>query len=221
MSSLAALLSRELRLAFKYGSDSLIVVAFFIVASMLFPFGIGPDPAILQRIAPGVIWIMALLSVLLSLDRMFQSDFEDGSLELLTLGPHPLGLVVIVKLLASWLTSGVPLMAATPILALLLNMDHAVIVPVLASMLLGTPTLTAIGAVGAALTLGARRGSVLLSLLVLPLYVPVLIFGVGVVESVEAGGPVSAPLLMLAAFLLVAIVMAPLAAAAAIRQAVS
>jgi heme exporter protein B len=217
----SALLARELRLAFKYGSDSLIVVAFFIVAAMLFPFGIGPDPAILQRIAPGVIWIMALLSVLLSLDRMFQSDFEDGSLELLTLGPHPLGLVVIVKVLASWLTSGVPLMAATPVLALLLNMDRAVIVPVLASMLLGTPTLTAIGAVGAALTLGARRGSVLLSLLVLPLYVPILIFGVGVVESVEAGGSVSAPLLMLAAFLLVAIVMAPLAAAAAIRQAVS
>jgi heme exporter protein B len=221
MSLLSSLLSRELRLAFRYGSDSLIVVAFFIVAAMLFPFGIGPDPAILQRIAPGVIWIMALLSVLLSLDRMFQSDFEDGSLELLTLGPHPLGLVVIVKLLASWLTSGVPLMVATPVLALLLNMDHAVIVPVLASMLLGTPTLTAIGAIGAALTLGARRGSVLLSLLVLPLYVPILIFGVGVVESVEAGGPVSAPLLMLAAFLLVAIVMAPLAAAAAIRQAVS
>jgi len=221
MSMFSALLARELRLAFKYGSDSLIVVAFFIVAAMLFPFGIGPDPAILQRIAPGVIWIMALLSVLLSLDRMFQSDFEDGSLELLTLGPHPLGLVVIVKVLASWLTSGVPLMAATPVLALLLNMDRAVIVPVLASMLLGTPTLTAIGAVGAALTLGARRGSVLLSLLVLPLYVPILIFGVGVVESVEAGGSVSAPLLMLAAFLLVAIVMAPLAAAAAIRQAVS
>ena len=221
MSLLSSLLSRELRLAFRYGSDSLIVVAFFIVAAMLFPFGIGPDPAILQRIAPGVIWIMALLSVLLSLDRMFQSDFEDGSLELLALGPHPLGLVVIVKLLASWLTSGVPLMAATPVLALLLNMDRAVIVPALASMLLGTPTLTAIGAVGAALTLGARRGGVLLSLLVLPLYVPILIFGVGVVESVEAGGPVSAPLLMLAAFLLGAIVMAPLAAAAAIRQAVS
>lgn len=218
MSSLSPLLHRELKLAFRYGGDSLIVVAFFVVAAMLFPFGIGPDPAILQRIAAGVIWIMALLSVLLSLDRMFQNDFDDGSLELLALGPHPLGLVVIVKLLASWLATGVPLMAATPILALLLNMDHAFIVPLLASMLLGTPTLTAIGAIGAALTLGARRGSVLLSLLVLPLYVPVLIFGVGVVE---AGAPIRAPLFMLGAFFLMAIVVAPVAAAAAIRQAAS
>lgn len=221
MKALAALLFRELRLAFKYGSDSLIVVAFFIVAAMLFPFGIGPDPAILRRIAAGVIWIMALLSVLLSLERMFQSDFEDGSLELLAIGPHPLPLVVLVKLLASWLTAGVPLMAATPLLAVLLNMDEAAIVPVLTSMLLGTPTLAAIGAIGAALTLGARRGGVLLSLLVLPLYVPVLIFGVGIVEAVEAGDPIRAPLLMLAAFLLTAIVLAPVAAAAAIRQALS
>lgn len=218
MSSLTALAIRELRLAFKYGSDSLMVVAFFAVAALMFPFGVGPDPAILRRIAAGVIWVMALLSVLLSLDRMFESDFEDGSLELLTLGPHPLPLVVLVKLLASWLTTGVPLLAATPILALLLNMDESALPNLLATMLLGTPTLTAIGAIGAALTLGARRGSVLLSLLVLPLYIPVLIFGVG---ALEAGEAARAPFLMLAAFLLVAIVMAPVAASAAIRQALS
>ena len=164
MSTFAALLCRDLRLAVRNGGDALMVVAFFIVAGALFPFGVGADPTVLARIAPGLVWVMALLSILLSLDRLFQSDYEDGTLDQILLSPQPLVLAVAAKIAAHWLVTAVPLMIAAPFLALLLALDTALLYPLLLGMLLGTPTLAILGAIGAALSLGARRGGVLLSL---------------------------------------------------------
>ena len=219
MSAFAALLRRDLRLAVRNGGDALMVVAFFIVAGVLFPFGVGAEPAVLARIAPGLVWVMALLSVLLSLDRLFQSDYEDGSLDQILLSPQPLVLAVAAKIAAHWLVTAVPLMIATPLLALLLSLDPALLPPLLLGMLLGTPTLAILGAIGAALALGARRGGVLLSLLVLPLYIPVLVFGAGAVGAAASGEPFQAPLMALGAFLLAALALGPWAAAASLRQA--
>lgn len=216
---LLAVIGRDLRLALRQRSDALMVVLFFVLTAALFPFGIGPEPNILTRVAPGVIWVTALLAVLLSLDRLFLADYEDGSLELLALAPQSLGLSVLGKILAHWLTTGLPLIAATPLIALLYNMDAAALPVLFAAMALGTPSLSLIGAIGAALTIGARRGGVLIPLLVLPLYVPVLIFGVGAVDAALAGLSARPHLLLLAAVLLVALPLAPLAGAAAVRQA--
>lgn len=220
MSAFAALLPRDLRLAVRNGGDALMVVAFFIVAGALFPFGVGAEPAVLARIAPGLVWVMALLSVLLSLDRLFQSDYEDGSLDQILLSPQPPVLAVAAKILAHWLVTAVPLMVAAPLLALLLSLDPALLRPLLLGMLLGTPTLAILGAIGAGLALGARRGGVLLSLLVLPLYIPVLVFGAGAVEAASAGEPFHSPLMALGAFLLAALALGPWTAAASLRQAV-
>lgn len=220
MNAVTTLLCRDLRLAVRNGGDALMVVAFFIVAGALFPFGVGAEPAILARIAPGLVWVMALLSVLLSLDRLFQSDYEDGSLDQILLSPQPLVLAVAAKIAAHWLVTAVPLMVAAPLLALLLSLDPALLRPLLLGMLLGTPTLAILGAIGAALALGARRGGVLLSLLVLPLYIPVLVFGVGAVEAASAGETFQGPLMALGAFLLAALALGPWAAAASLRQAV-
>ena len=197
-----------------------MVVLFFVLTGALFPFGIGPEPNILMRIAPGIIWVTALLAVLLSLERLFLADYEDGALELMALSPTPLSAIVLAKALAHWLTTGLPLMAATPLIALLYNLDMAVVPVALAAMALGTPSLTLIGAVGAALSLGARRGGILIPLLVLPLYVPILIFGVGAIDAQLAGFSPRPHLLLLAAILVFAIPFAPFAAAAAVRQSV-
>jgi len=219
MSGIGVVLARELRLACRQWGDAAMVVSFFVITVVLFPFGIGPEPGILARISPGIIWVTALLASLLSLDRMFLGDYEDGSLELMAVGPAPLMLVVAAKCAAHWLTTGVPLLIVAPLLALLLNMDVSVLPVLLGAMALGTPTLTLFGAIGAALTLGARRGGVLLSLLLLPLYIPTLIFGVGAVDAALVGLAVRPHLLFLAALLLMALVLAPWAAAAALRQA--
>jgi heme exporter protein B len=215
-----ALLRRDLRLALRHGADTLLVVGFFFIAAILFPFAVGPDPALLGRIAAGIVWVMALLATLLSLERLFLADLEDGSLDLIAVGPLPLELAVLAKAAAHWLASGVPLILATPVIAILLGLAGEALPPLIAAMALGTPLLSLIGAVGAALSLGARRGGVLLSLLVLPLYVPALIFGAATVDAGLAGLPMQAPLLALAALLVAALPLAPLAAAAAIRQAV-
>jgi heme exporter protein B len=214
-----ALLLRDLRLALRHGADTLLVVGFFFIAAILFPFAVGPDPALLGRIAAGIVWVMALLATLLSLERLFLADLEDGSLDLIALGPLPLELAVLAKAAAHWLASGVPLILATPVIAVLLGLEGEALPPLIAAMALGTPLLSLIGAVGAALSLGARRGGVLLSLLVLPLYMPALIFGAATVDAGLAGLPMQAPLLALAALLVAALPLAPLAAAAAIRQA--
>lgn len=220
MGALFAVVHRDLRLALRQGSDSLMVVMFFVLTVVLFPFGVGPEVNVLERIAAGVLWVTALLASMLSLDRLFQTDYEDGSLDLVTLSPLPLPFLVMGKVIAHWLTTGLPLLVAAPLLAVLLHMNAEGFGVLIAAMALGTPTLSLIGAVGAALVLGARRGGVLLSLLVLPLYIPVLVFGVSAVDAAVMGFGFRAQLLILGAFLLGALALCPWAASAALRQAV-
>jgi len=210
---------RDLKLARKQGGGSLLVIAFFVMVIMLFPLGVGPSTDTLALIATGTIWVAALLSVLLSLDRLFQADLEDGSLEQLALLPVPLVIVVLAKATAHWLTTGLMLMLASPILAIIMQLPEEGIPILMLSMLLGTPALSLIGAIGAALTVGVRRGGVLLTLIVTPLYIPILIFGVGGVEAWLQGFPAAPHLLFLTAILFGAIVMAPIAAAWALRLA--
>ena len=214
------LVGRDLRLAQRHGFDSLLAVVFFVIAVVLFPFGVGPEANILARIAAGVIWVAALLASMLSLERLFQTDYEDGSLELLVLAPLPLEVVVLAKVAAHWLTTGLPLIVAAPLLAVLLNMNAAGFAVLLAALLVGTPTLSLVGAVGAGLVLGSRRGGVLLSLLVLPLFIPVLVFGVGAVDAAIAGFAFRAHLLILGGLALAALALCPWASASALRQAV-
>lgn len=219
MSAFLLVLGRELRLSLRGGVGSLIAVVFFVVTVTLFPLGVGPELSVLSRISAGVLWVAALLAAMLSLERLFQADFEDGGLDLLALSPLPLEAMVLAKCLSHWLTTGVPLILVAPVLALLLNMSAEGLGHLVLAMALGTPTLSLIGGVGAALIVGARRGGVLLALLVLPLYVPVLIFGVNAVEGAIGGYGTAAPLLILGGLLLGALVLAPLAGAAALRLA--
>ena len=220
ITSFATIVRRDLHMAFRQGFDSLMVVMFFVLAVVLFPLGVGPEAKILARIAAGVIWVAALLSTMLSLERLFQTDFEDGSLELLVLSPVPLEVVVAAKITGHWLTTGFPLIIASPLLGLLINLPLEGFPMMLAALALGTPTLSFVGAVGAALILGARRGGVLLSLLVLQLFIPVLIFGVSAVDVALGGFNVEAQLLILGALLLAAAPLCSWASAAALRQAV-
>ena len=210
---------RELHLALRQGMDSLMVVVFFVLAVVLFPLGVGPEANLLARIAAGVIWVAALLAAMLSLERLFQNDFDDGSLDLLVLAPVPLEAVVLAKVSAHWLTTGLPLLVTAPLLAVLLNLGTDGLWVLIATLALGTPTLSLIGAVGAALVLGSRRGGVLLSLLMLPLYIPVLVFGVGAIDAAISGFAVRAHFLILGALFLGALALCPWAAAAALRQA--
>ncbi len=219
MSAFITRVRRDINLAFRQGFDSLMVVAFFIIAVVLFPFGVGPEANILARIAAGTIWVAALLASMLSLERLFQTDFEDGTLELLALAPVPLEVTVIAKVVAHWLTTGLPLIVTAPVLAVLMQLPSAGYIVLIAALALGTPTLSLIGAVGAALILGSRRGGVLLSLLVLPLYIPVLIFGVSAVDAAIIDLTVRPHLLILAALLIGTLALTPWAAAAALRQA--
>ena len=220
MKRLFTVIQRDLRLALRQGSDSLMVVGFFVLTVTLFPFGLGPESNLLERTAAGILWVTALLASMLSLDRLFQGDYEDGSLELLTLTPTALEILVIGKIAAHWLTTALPMLLAAPVLALLLHLNQDAFPALMLTLLLGTPTLSLIGAMGAALVLGARRGGVLLSLLILPLYVPVLIFAVGAVDAAAQGLPVRGHLLILGGLLLAALPLAPLATVAALRQAV-
>ncbi|MDP6773852.1 MAG: heme exporter protein CcmB [Rhodospirillales bacterium] len=219
MSRFLHIVHRDLRLALRQGMDSLMVVVFFVLAVVLFPLGVGPEANLLARIAAGVIWVAALLAAMLSLERLFQNDFDDGSLELLVLAPVPLEVVVLAKVGAHWLTTGLPLMVTAPLLAVLLNLGADGFLVLVATLALGTPTLSLIGAVGAALVLGSRRGGVLLSLLLLPLYIPVLVFGVGAIDAAVGGFAMRAQILILGALFLGALALCPWAAAAALRQA--
>ncbi|WP_419902675.1 heme exporter protein CcmB [Kiloniella sp.] len=226
MNAFLNIVSKDLRLALRQRSDLAMAVLFFILTAMLFPFGLGPEPNLLARIAPGIIWVTALLSVLLSLERIFLADYEDGSLEQLVLSRASLEIAILAKVLAHWLTTGLPLILAAPLIALLFNMDTEAMTILLFAMLLGTPSLSLIGAIAATLTLGARRGGVLIPLLVLPLYIPTLIFGVGAIDaamnSLEAGAVIANArphLLLLGAILLVSLLITPLAGAAALKQA--
>ena len=214
-----ALIGREVQLAWRQGNSSAMAVTFFFVAVTLFPLGIGPELSILARVSAGILWVAALLAALLTLDRLFQQDFEDGSLDLLALAPMPLEIIVLAKAIAHWLTTGLPLVAAAPVLAVLLNMGSGGLGILVVSLLIGTPALSLIGAIGAALTVTVRRGGVLMPLLILPLYVPTLIFGVGAVDAVLNNVVAGPNLLYLGALSLVALALAPFAAAAAIRLA--
>jgi heme exporter protein B len=212
-----ALLRRDLALALRAGGGFGMGLAFFLIVVTLVPFAVGPNSELLSRIAPGVLWIGALLACLLSLDRIFALDWEDGSLDLLATAPLPMEGVVTVKALAHWLTTGLPLVIAAPALGVLLNLAPAGFAWLFVSLLLGTPALSVIGTFGAALTVGIKRGGLLLSLLVLPLYVPSLIFGAEVARRGAEGFALQTPLLMLAGVSLVAIALLPLASAAVLR----
>ena len=216
MSPLLALVARDLRLALRTPGDSATVVAFFVISVAMFPFGVGPEPQLLARIASGVIWVTALLACLLSLDRLFALDHEDGSLDLILLAAAPVELTVLAKCLAHWLIAGLPLVITSPLLALVLNLPLDAWPTLLAALALGTPILSLIGAIGAALVLGARRGGVLLPLLVLPLAIPAVIFGAAAIEAAGAGLSPAPFLLLLGAGVSLALPLAPLAAGAAL-----
>jgi heme exporter protein B len=219
MTALAALLLRDMRLAVRVGGGALIGVLFFLIVVTLIPFAIGPDLALLARIGPAILWLGALLASLLALDRLIAADHDDGSLDLILMARVPLELATAVKAVAHWLTTGVPLVLASPLLGLLLNLDPTATGAVALTLLVGTPALTFIGLVGAALTVALRRGGLLLAVLVLPLTVPVLIFGVAAANAAITGPmPLGTPLAILAALTLASGVIGPFAAAAALRH---
>ena len=211
----------ELKLFFRQGSENAIVVAFFILAVILFPLGVGPDPNKLSNISPGIIWVSALLASMLSLERLFQNDFEDGSLEIMVLQPTDLEFIVLAKVFVHWLTTGVPILIVTPVLAILVNLPENGFWTLLISLIIGTPSLSLIGGIGAALIVGSKRGGILLSLLILPLYIPILIFGVNSVNAAIGVFSIQPHLLMLVAIFLVAVILCPWVSAAAIRQAMT
>lgn len=214
-----ALLTRDVRLALREGGALGTALGFFLVVVALLPLGLGPDLNLLSRIAAGVLWIALLLAALLSLPRMLEADHEDGGLELLATGPLPLEATLLVKSLAHWLTTALPLTLAAPLLGLLLNLDIALVPTLVLAMLIGTPAVSLLGALGAALTLRSRRGGLLLAVLMLPLYVPTLVFGIGAVEATAlATGGTRAALLLLGSVSLIAVVVGPIAAAAAVRS---
>ncbi|MDJ0640154.1 MAG: heme exporter protein CcmB [Paracoccaceae bacterium] len=212
------LLTRDLRLAIRAGGGFGLALAFFLIVIVLVPFGVGPEREVLARIAPGVLWIGALLACLLSLDRIFAVDFEDGSLDLLATAPLPLETVIYAKALAHWLTTGLPLTLAAPVLAVLLNLPVQAFATLVLSLAIGTPALSMLGAFGAALTVGLKRGGLLLSLLVLPLYVPTLIFGADAVRRASEGLATTTPVLLVALITLGTLAVLPFAAAAALRM---
>jgi heme exporter protein B len=215
-----AIIRRDLVLAFRRRAEMINPLLFFILVITLFPLGIGAQPNLLQAIAPGVIWVAALLAAMLSLDSLFRSDFDDGSLEQMLLSPHPASLLVLAKVIAHWLVTGLPLLLVAPLLAVFLGLPNQALGVLLLTLLLGTPVLSLIGAIGVALTVGLRRGGMILSLLVLPLYVPVLIFAGNAVQMAAGGLPVDAQISILIAMLLLALVLAPWPTAAALKMSI-
>lgn len=215
--AVVCVLRRELVIAVRRSQDVLTPVIFFAIVVALFPLGVGPEPGVLQNLAPGVLWVAALLATMLSLGRMFANDYADGTLEQLLLAPHPLAVLVLAKIVAHWLLTGLPLVVLSPLFALQLQLPAEAQGTLLLSLLLGTPILSLLGAIGGALTLGVRGGGILVSLLVLPLYTPVLIFGAGSVAAAATGLETEAYLSLLGAFLVLALSFAPWATAAALR----
>ncbi|WJG25289.1 heme exporter protein CcmB [Vibrio furnissii] len=221
LSTMSTIIRRELLIAFRRQADIFNPLWFFIIVITLFPLSIGPDPSLLSRIAPGIVWVAALLSALLSLERLFRDDYQDGSLEQMMLMPVPLPVVVISKVLAHWLLTGVPLILLSPLLAILLSLDMNTWLSVVLTLLLGTPTLSFIGAIGVALTVGLQKGGVLLSLLVLPLYIPILIFATSAIDAASLGMAYNGQLAILAAMFMGALTLTPFAIAAALRVSVN
>lgn len=215
--SLRAVIARDLRLALRRPADLASVLFFFIIVTSLFPLGIGPEPEQLRKLAPGIVWVAALLATMLSLPRLFADDYRDGTLEQMTLAPQPLGLIVGGKIVAHWLSSGLPLTLLAPLLGLQFDLSGEALAVLVVTLLAGTPALSGIGAIGAALALGVRGSGVLVPLLVLPLYIPVLIFGTGAVDAVGTGAGAEAHLSLLAALTLAGVFFAPWPTAAALR----
>ncbi|MBI1196020.1 MAG: heme exporter protein CcmB [Gammaproteobacteria bacterium] len=215
--TLGYLLGREVKLAARRLPDVMTTLFFFVIVVSLFPLGVSPEIETLRTIAPGVVWVAALLASMLALGRLFGEDFRDGTLEQLLLAPQPLSLLVLVKIFAHWLLTGAPLVLMSPLLGIQFGLNGDALAVLVGTLLLGTPSLSLVGAVGAALTLGLRGGGVLLSLLILPLYVPVLIFGAGAVEAVASGLGAGGHISLLAAFLVLALCGAPWVTAAALR----
>jgi len=214
---LGTIIRRDLLLAFRRRADVLTTLFFFVIVVSLFPLGVGPELNTLRLIAPGVVWVAALLASMLSLNRLFAADYQDGTLEQMLLSPQPLALLVLGKIIAHWLVSGLPLVLMAPVLGLQFDLPPATLAILFVALLLGTPILSAVGAIGAALTLGLRGGGVLLSLLVLPLYIPALIFGAGAVEASLAGLSPEGHLSLLGALLIVTGLAVPWVTAAALR----
>jgi heme exporter protein B len=218
--ALKTLFWRDFTLAARNKSEWMNPLLFFVFAAVLFPLGIGPDTVILKQIAPGIIWVVALLAALLSLDTIFRADYEDGSLEQLTLSPYPFAVLVLGKIVVHWLLTGLPLILLSPLLATFFHLEFDATLILMQTLLLGTPVLSLVGAIGSALTVGLKRGSMLISLLVLPLYVPVLIFGANAVAASTAGLDISGHLMLIASLLALALTLAPLATAAALRASI-
>ncbi len=215
------LLKRDLIISFRRRSEAVNPLLFFVIVVTLFPLGIGAEPKLLTAMAPGVIWVAAMLAAMLSLDGIFRSDFEDGSLEQLLLSGHPVTILVLAKVTAHWLVTGLPLLMIAPVLAILLGLPSEGLQTLFLTLLLGTPVLSLVGAIGVALTVGLRRGGIIISLLVLPLYIPVLIFGSNAVQVAANGMPVTAQLSMLTALLALGLALAPLPTAAALKMSLS
>lgn len=215
------LLRRDLLLALRNRAEYAVPLLFFVLVITLFPLALGAEPRLLERIAPGIIWVAALLASMLSLESIFRSDFDDGSLEQILLSAHPVGVLVLAKVGAHWLVTGLPLLIVAPLLAEMLGVNARAQPILLLTVLLGTPVLSLVGAIGVALTVGLRKGGIILSLLVLPLYVPVLIFAASAVDNAAQGFDVSAPLYMLLAFLFLSLSLSPWATAAALRMSAS
>lgn len=217
MSFLLSALQRELLLVFRHRNDIINPLAFFLMVAVLFPLGVSPDPAFLSEVAPGVIWVAALLACLLSVDGIFRTDYEDGSLEQMLVSSESLLVLVLAKVLAHWLVSGFCLAIISPLVAMMFFLPEQGYFALIVSLLLGTPTLSLMGAIGAALTVALRKGGVLISLLVLPLYIPVLIFGAGTVQAGAMGLPIQGYLALLAAILVLSLMLAPFAISAALK----
>ncbi|GGB72261.1 heme exporter protein CcmB [Shewanella inventionis] len=211
------LLQRDLRIAIRHRGDIFNPLLFFILVVTLFPLGIGPEPQVLTRVAPGIIWVAALLASMLSLERLFKADYSDGSLEQMLLSPQPLVILVLAKVFAHWILTGVPLILVAPLLAVLLHLDSNSYVALMATLALGTPVLSLLGAIGVALTVGLRKGGVLLSLLILPLYIPVLIFATSAIDSASINLPYTGQLAIIGAMLIGSLIMAPFAIGASLR----
>ncbi|QSX30308.1 heme exporter protein CcmB [Shewanella cyperi] len=211
------LLKRDLKIAVRHRGDIFNPLLFFVMVVTLFPLGIGPEPKILTQIAPGIIWVAALLASMLSLERLFKADFVDGSLEQMLLSPQPLSILVLAKVLAHWLLTGVPLILVSPLLAVLLHLEDNSYGALMSTLLLGTPVLSLLGAIGVALTVGLRKGGVLLSLLILPLYIPVLIFATSAIDAAGMNLPYDGQLAIIAAMLAGSLTLAPFAIGASLR----
>ncbi|WP_299016231.1 heme exporter protein CcmB [uncultured Photobacterium sp.] len=212
---------RELLIAFRRQAEVFNPLWFFIIVITLFPLGVGPEPNLLARIAPGIVWVAALLAALLSLERLFRDDFVDGSLEQMLLMPTPLPVLAFAKMVAHWVLTGVPLLLISPLLAILLSLDWATWKAVVLTLLIGTPTLSFLGAIGVALTVGLRKGGVLLSLLILPLYIPVLIFATSAIDAASLGMPFNGQLALMGAMLAASATLAPFAVSASLRISVN